>query len=286
MIRTRVCQKVLLAACALLLGLGGFASAVEYDPNLPRIEEVKDVDGSVWKVLITPRPLYRTKDACLPCPPTVMRPKAGPAAPPLPAPSVESYEKPEAAPADVEKKSDEQAALLLRETELISLQADEGKADAAAENTEQPAKEETAKEHPFGVEIVPRFTYPAMPAADACCPVEDATIPVNPLCYSWIYENIPFMRSEYIANPSYRHDATMEILLGQLRPVVAPRPEPQPRPHGTLFPYENDLIRPYSYYSMGAGAGYGRGPLPYGAPGAYGVNYNVYYPMPTVYRNY
>jgi hypothetical protein len=41
--------------------------------------------------------------------------------------------------------------------------------------------------------------------------------------YSEIYASIPFNRSDYDRNPSYRHDATMELLLGQLRPtVVAP----------------------------------------------------------------
>ena len=41
--------------------------------------------------------------------------------------------------------------------------------------------------------------------------------------YAEIYASIPFNRSDYDRNPSYRHDATMELLLGQLRPtVVAP----------------------------------------------------------------
>ena len=38
--------------------------------------------------------------------------------------------------------------------------------------------------------------------------------------YMQIRRSIPFLRSEYEANPSYRHEATMELLLGQLRPVV------------------------------------------------------------------
>lgn len=39
--------------------------------------------------------------------------------------------------------------------------------------------------------------------------------------YAEIYASIPFSRTEYDANPSYRHDATMELLLGQPRPRPA-----------------------------------------------------------------
>jgi len=52
--------------------------------------------------------------------------------------------------------------------------------------------------------------------------------------YRRIYRSIPFNRAAYNANPSYRHDSTMEILTGNARhqtivqhkntPVVQPRP--------------------------------------------------------------
>ena len=41
--------------------------------------------------------------------------------------------------------------------------------------------------------------------------------------YRDIYFAIPFNRAEYNANPSYRHEATMEILFNQLRPTVIQR---------------------------------------------------------------
>lgn len=41
--------------------------------------------------------------------------------------------------------------------------------------------------------------------------------------YSQVYNTIPFSRAEYNANPSYRHDATMEFLFGQLRPMTINR---------------------------------------------------------------
>ena len=42
--------------------------------------------------------------------------------------------------------------------------------------------------------------------------------------YSELYRSIPFSRAEYDADPTYRHNATMELLLKQLRPA-APRVE-------------------------------------------------------------
>jgi hypothetical protein len=43
----------------------------------------------------------------------------------------------------------------------------------------------------------------------------------DPRSYRDIYLSIPFSRTEYDANPAYRHQATMEIMLGQLHPVIA-----------------------------------------------------------------
>ena len=43
---------------------------------------------------------------------------------------------------------------------------------------------------------------------------------VTPEAYREIYNSIPFSRSEYLANRDYRHEATMEILFGQLRPTT------------------------------------------------------------------
>jgi|GEM_PF-3589232 hypothetical protein len=41
---------------------------------------------------------------------------------------------------------------------------------------------------------------------------------VDPAEYRRVYASIPFSRAEYDAYPGYRHEATMELLLGQLRP--------------------------------------------------------------------
>lgn len=42
--------------------------------------------------------------------------------------------------------------------------------------------------------------------------------------YREIYNSIPFSRAEYDANPGYRHQATMEIMLGQLYPIIVAPP--------------------------------------------------------------
>jgi hypothetical protein len=41
--------------------------------------------------------------------------------------------------------------------------------------------------------------------------------------YREIYSAIPFDRAEYEANPSYRHDATLELLFGKMRPTTIHR---------------------------------------------------------------
>lgn len=50
---------------------------------------------------------------------------------------------------------------------------------------------------------------------------------VNPAAlaqlYPQVYNAIPFSRPEYEANPSYRHDAAMEFLFGQMRQTVIQR---------------------------------------------------------------
>ncbi len=71
--------------------------------------------------------------------------------------------------------------------------------------------------------------------------------------YSEIYRSIPFSRAEYDADPTYRHNATMELLLKQLRPA-APRVETdinvtvQPlAPYRDSYPTRSGY-RPWSRY--------------------------------------
>ncbi len=71
--------------------------------------------------------------------------------------------------------------------------------------------------------------------------------------YRRIYESIPFNRAEYNANPSYRHDSTMEILTGNARHQTIVQhstvPGARPRPERRLIPYRyNNRRSGLNYY--------------------------------------
>lgn len=74
--------------------------------------------------------------------------------------------------------------------------------------------------------------------------------------YREIYASIPFDRAEYEANPSYRHDATLELMFGKMRPTTIHRghttidvnmPAPAPFVPPQIHPYGvNTWYAPYS----------------------------------------
>lgn len=72
------------------------------------------------------------------------------------------------------------------------------------------------------------------------------------MTYAEAYAQIPFQRSEYEANPSYRHDAALELMFGQMRPMTVIR---QTVPYFSRYP---DMFRyrypvfPYSSSTGGA----------------------------------
>ncbi len=75
--------------------------------------------------------------------------------------------------------------------------------------------------------------------------------------YREVYNAIPFSRVEYNSYPNYRHDATMELLFGQMRPTVINR--------------NTGYVNPYSTnYGLNYGIGYGNYDLPY-YPFGYGL---------------
>jgi hypothetical protein len=59
--------------------------------------------------------------------------------------------------------------------------------------------------------------------------------------YEDMYNSIPYRESEYVANPSYRHDAAMELLFGQMRPTQVIRQGGE----GVLPREEFSEYRPY-----------------------------------------
>lgn len=85
------------------------------------------------------------------------------------------------------------------------------------------------------VQIIPAvFSQPqpaeASPAKAPAAALKDgpvSTAPRDPVLmaqqYREIYNALPFLRSQYDANPTYRHDTTMELLFGQMRPMTIHR---------------------------------------------------------------
>jgi len=71
--------------------------------------------------------------------------------------------------------------------------------------------------------------------------------------YDQIYESIPYRKSEHLANPSYRHDSTMEIMFGQLRPTVIHREQSSGmQPSAPQLPIAP--MYPWRPYNLGSGS--------------------------------
>jgi hypothetical protein len=83
--------------------------------------------------------------------------------------------------------------------------------------------------------------------------------------YQRIYNSIPLNRTEYLANPSYRYDTTMELLTGNQRQIVVHRNyTPQ-----LNEPREGHPLFLYNRYGGGTGFGYGG----FGGGYPFGFNY-------------
>lgn len=81
-------------------------------------------------------------------------------------------------------------------------------------------------------------------------PAPSREITINGLTYNDVYDSIPYHRADALANPGYRHDATMEILFGEMRPTTIVRHMPQPTASpGYLRPVYG--FAPYGPYLRG-----------------------------------
>ncbi len=81
-------------------------------------------------------------------------------------------------------------------------------------------------------------------------PRDAKKVVVNEKSYESIYNSIPYRRSEYLANPSYRHDTTVEIMFGKMRNTVVHRNDTQQRvvnPRPNL--YEPRLYREMEFWN-------------------------------------
>ena len=119
----------------------------------------------------------------------------------------------------------------------------------------KPAKKRPADSKPGKSNSSSKAKSQKSATASAVKPPLPAIIPQSVWSprYSEVYRSIPFSRAEYDADPTYRHNATMELLLKQLRPA-APKVETdinvtvQPlAPYRDSYPQRSGY-RPWSRY--------------------------------------
>ncbi len=126
---------------------------------------------------------------------------------------------------------------------------------------------------------------PSSSTDDAELPViQPKKRPIQAEKYEQIYNSIPYSRAEYLANPAYRHEATMEMLFGTLRPTVIHKQDKpkrvynQPRLNEAV-PRTSPPPMPFGYYPGYYGGyypGYYRGYYPNYYPGYYRGYYGGY----------
>ena len=131
----------------------------------------------------------------------------------------------------------------------------------------QPAEEDWTMEIQPAVKLLSTASIPVEARPAVAC--ETGAIAIDPSAYSRIYNSIPFNRTEYNANPNYRHDSTMEILTGNARhqtivqhnfehkQPVQRIPAPN-RPSRILTPFSSSGLFYNSPFGFGGG-GYGFG---------------------------
>jgi hypothetical protein len=127
------------------------------------------------------------------------------------------------------------------------VQADGQDAEPALPQAEIVVEEEPAEEH--GIAIVP-----------------NRKLRLSGLSYRQVYDSIPYSRTEYLANPAYRHEATMELLTGIPRQKVV-HSNYEPKLNTPIEPQPQFLYNPYGMFGPGFGHGYGWG------GGFYGLTY-------------
>jgi len=113
------------------------------------------------------------------------------------------------------------------------------------------------------------------------CPVPAGHFTAHPVSenYKQIYNSIPYSRAEYLANPGYRHEATMELLFGEQRPVTIHKHD-TPRRIYNLPPIHEDPPRAFAP----AGPWNWSGPA-YSPAGYFPARYPFWTPNST-YRRY
>ena len=280
----------LLPAAALGLPLS-FASAEEVT--------VPTAEGGTWTMVIDPaarphdlRPTRIAMQDGVPDPVDMPTIDAGAPPAPVESPAEKKAAEKKAAEKDAaEKKAAEKKAA---SEEAPTTEADEQDAASAASTPMPNVDPAPASPPPYfempitDSEVIPASGFmPAAPPASHAAPAmtirpaggSSADSPAD--AYRKIYASIPFNRAEYVANPSYRHDATMELLTGNPRLTSGYTGKtlelPKVTPYRPYLPSRNEYREvPFPYFG-GAGftgvgyGGIGNGGYSYTGPAALGL---------------
>lgn len=144
----------------------------------------------------------------------------------------------------------------------------------------RPASQtESSVDQPSGTKVVPvvyQEPAPIGPALPPNAPAEldtPAAIPSARMSYVEAYASVPFSRTEYDANPGYRHLAALELMFGVQRPMTTVQHyTPRASRFGDTYqiPYGRSETQHINIRSFGNG--YFNGQSPFGYP--YGLKGN------------
>ncbi len=145
---------------------------------------------------------------------------------------------------------------------------------AEAPTPAAPAAAPVEAPAPVAAPVAPEEVPQAVPHDAGIVIVPNPTAAPEAVAYARIYNAIPFNRTEYLANPSYRHETAMELLTGNQRQIVV---------HRNYTPQLNQPIERqpqflYNRYNNYGGGGYG-----YGGSG-FGSFFNNYSGLPPTFR--
>lgn len=134
-----------------------------------------------------------------------------------------------------------------RSSETAASKTVKAAADKASRSAAAAKKREMLANGPSTAGAVASVRASKQPAAKSD---HSASARKDSRSYREIYNSIPFNRAEYDANPGYRHQATMEIMLGQLHPIIVAPPQQETKQEITirLLPVVRPGYRPYWQY--------------------------------------
>lgn len=162
---------------------------------------------------------------------------------------------------------------------LVTFEIDEKTGAVRGDPQEQVLGYEAAARKIKEMTPAPPQAAEAVPAPQGYFPAELERHPISK-DYSQVYNSIPFSRAEYLANPAYRHEATIELMFGEMRPTTIQKND-TPRRIYNLPALDESPRTPYAPYSYGSPF---RWTSPWGYPGGYFPGRYPYWTPNSTYR--